>query len=95
MSALAKPLIHPTTADPAANGTLAVVNVEKIMSCSKVDVPAFGNNPTASYKILFTVLDTDNQKKEVEWVYSKAVATALADRDAAYTAIIALASNAI
>lgn len=94
MSALAKPLVHPIAADSNPLGNLNPLNVEQLMSMSKVDIPAYADNPKPVYKIVFSVLGTDGQVDTTEWVYSVA-ATALADRNTAYAAIIALASTGV
>jgi len=89
MSALAKPLIHTTAADNEVLGVSPVVNVENVKDISVVDIPSIGNAP-ARYQIIFTVLNTDGQLKNVIWSFSLS-----ATRDAKYAAAVALASAAV
>ena len=87
MSALAKPGAFTPNSDAGANS--AMVNLDHVKDISVVDVPALGDNGKATYKIIFSILSTDNQPKTVEWLYRN-VATAKTARDADYAAVVAL-----
>ena len=80
MSAIAKPMIHSTTAKSAI-----AVNIEDVSAISKFTMPAVGNR-SAKYQIIFIL---KNGQKSV-YTY-----TTSALRDTSYTAIIALVSTAV
>lgn len=86
MSALVKPLIHTTT---TINGDADPVNVEAIATMTKVS-----NDQATGVKefshLVFSMLDHGNNPKSVTWKFADDTA-----RDAAYTAVIALASTAV
>ena len=89
MSALAKPMIHTTSATVNPS---PMVNAERCTSVEKVDIPAVGNTP-AKYSIVFT-LAQDPQTgtvQRVEWNY----ATDSTTRDSDYAAVIVAISAAV
>lgn len=88
MSALAKPLIHPTgTIDSLGQ----IVNVEDVESIDTVDVPAVAG-AAAVYKIIFTMRynEAGGTARTIEWKYSGS-----SGRNTSLANIKTLASNAI
>lgn len=87
MSALAKPFIHTTT----ASSEVEPVNVENISSFAKVTVPAISSNNLGTFAINFVIRDNGvGSPNIVTWRYDDDTA-----RDADYTSLLALVSNAI
>lgn len=88
MSALAKPFIHTLT----ASGDVDPINVENISSFGKIDVDAVStNNNKSLYGIQYVMRDNGvGSPNTVVWRYDTDTA-----RDADYTALLDLVSNAI
>lgn len=88
MSAIVKPLIQSTK---VKSGASDLVNVEMCSSITKVDVPAAtGINREDEFKIVFQTMNDDNSPIYVDWKYKL-----VADRDADYAAIVALAATVL
>lgn len=60
-----------------------LVPAEHIINVATVDVPAIGNTP-ARYKIIFDILATANQPRQITWEYA-----ASATRDTDYADVVA------
>lgn len=82
MSALAKPMVHSTTAIAA---TASMVNIEEVKAISKVDLPAVGNKP-ARYMMIFIL----KSGGKTAWGY-----TTQALRNTDYTNLLAQVSTAV
>ncbi len=90
MSAIVKPLIHPTG---TIDGKGDAVNVEFVAAITKIDVPeAVSSNSTPEYQIEFHYYGASKTgtPNVMRWRYASAAA-----RDASYTNILTLASSAI
>lgn len=83
MSALAKPMIHPT----AVGSVGSEVNIELVTNIEVLDIPQFENTP-AKYLIIFSF--NNDPANDVTWSY-----TSSASRNTSRANIRTLASNAI
>ena len=90
MSAIAKPGLFTPNSD--AGAVSEPVNLEMCKTITKEDIPSYTSNqngPTKPrYVIRFHMLGTDNQTKEITWVYSE-VATPDTARDTDYADAVA------
>ncbi len=89
MSALTKPLIHSTT---TVGGAVDPINIENIATLTKITVPDTGsNNNKPLYAINFVLRGVGSgNPTSVKWKWATESA-----RNAAYNAIITLASTAV
>jgi len=87
MSALAKPLIHSVN---VLSGQSDPVNVEEIQTMTRVVNDNPGINTTSEFHLAFAMRDHDQNPKSVTWKFADETAL-----DAAYAAILALASTAV
>jgi hypothetical protein len=87
MSAIAKPLIHSTT----ATGDADPINIEHVAAITKETVFAAENiNTSDRFNIIFKFRGENTTPQEITWRYADE-----ATRDASYNAILTLASTLV